>query len=67
MLHFVNVSAKEIEAVLRVGQRQQIAQIHAVDRAPREVLRDEHWFDLIDQRLQSDEVIAVELLRASQR
>ena len=68
--HFLrldNVPAEEIEALLGVGQRQQVVEINSADRAPRQVLGDEHRLDTLDQRLEAGEMAPVERLGAAER
>jgi hypothetical protein len=67
LLRLLDVIAKDIEARLGVGQRQQVVEIGSADRAPCQVLGDEHRLDPIDQRLEAVEMTAIQLLGASQR
>jgi ABC-type uncharacterized transport system ATPase component len=48
LLRLLDVIAKDIEALFGVGQRQQVVEIGPADRAPRQMLRDEHRLDPFD-------------------
>ena len=66
LLRLLDVPAEDVEARLGVGERQQVVEIGSADRAPRQVLGDEHRLDPLDQRLEAAEMTAVELLGAAQ-
>jgi hypothetical protein len=65
-LGLLDVTAKDVEALLRIGERQQIVEIGSTDGAPREVLGDQHRLDQVDQLLEAREMTMVEFLVASQ-
>src|SRR5687767_541419 len=50
-----------------VGERQQVVEMHAADRAPANVLGDETRRDAIDEPLEPAQVIAVQLVDAAER
>src|ERR1700758_348098 len=66
LLRFLDVAPEETEALLGIGEWQQVVQVSSANRAPRQVLRDEHRLDAADQRLEPAEMAAVELLGAAQ-
>src|SRR6516165_66606 len=61
LLRLLDVMAKDIEALLGVGQRQQVVEVGPADRAPRQVLGDEHGLDPLYQRLEAVEMTMVEV------
>ncbi len=65
-LRLLDVPAEEVEARLGVRERQQVVEVGSADRAPRQVLGDEHRLDPFDQRLEAAEMTAVERLGAPQ-
>src|SRR6266446_1606085 len=66
LLRLLDVPAEELEARFGIGQRQQVVEIGSGDRAPRQMLGDEHRLDPLDQRLEAAKMPAIELLGASQ-
>ena len=67
LLRLADVAAEYFEALLGVGKRQQVVQVGPADRAPSQVLGDQHRLYPLDQRSQAAEMNAVELLGAPQR
>src|SRR6516225_8836298 len=66
LLSLLDMAAEEIEALLGIGKRQQVVQISPGNRAPRQVLGDQHRLDALDQRLEAAEMTAIELRGAAQ-
>jgi hypothetical protein len=67
LLSLLDVTAKDVEALFRVGQRQQIVEIGSPDGTPRKVLRDEHRLHPVDQLPEAREMTVVQFLAAPQR
>jgi hypothetical protein len=66
LLRLLDMPAEEVGVCLGVGERQQLVEVGCADRAPRQVLRDEHRLDPVDQRLEAPEMTMVERLGAPQ-
>src|SRR5712691_3712339 len=66
LLRLLDMAAEEAETLLGIGEWQQVVQVSAANRAPRQMLGDEHRLDAVDQRLEPNEMTAVELLGAAQ-
>src|ERR1700730_15356507 len=66
LLRLADVPAEDVEALLGVGQRQQVVQVSPADRAPSQVLGNQHRLDPLYQYPQAAEMDAVELLGAPQ-
>jgi hypothetical protein len=65
-LCLVDVAAEQVEARIGVGHRQEVVEVGPADRAPGEVLRDEHGLNEVDQRPEPREVVAVESVGAAE-
>src|SRR5262249_43484407 len=60
VLHVANPCRGVSQCLLRVGQRQEVIQVTAIERAPREVLGYQHGLKLAHQTLELLQVISIE-------
>ena len=67
LLNLVDMRRDHGQALIRVGQREQMVEVCASGRAPREVLGDEARLDPVDQGLEPLQVPPVDLACAAER
>src|ERR1700751_1028725 len=66
LLSLLDMAAEEVEAFLGIGERQQVVQESPGNRAPGQVLGNQHRLDALDQRLKAAEMNAIEVLGGAQ-
>ena len=67
LLNLVDMRRDHGQGLIRVGKREQMVEVCASGRAPREVLGNEAGFDPVDQRLEPPQVPPVNLACAAER
>src|SRR5882724_1455702 len=66
-LNLVDMRGDHGQGLIRVGKREQMVEVCASERAPREVLRNEAGLDPVDQRLEPLQVPPIDLACAAER